>query len=127
MSGRKTHPLDVILEGMQWLGLNHDSITITENQYDDDDLPYGKSLVVRGEVSGVSITGTDLAGALALMEEAVKARFPKHCIVRLGLATWGTNPHTMINKIKGQIARGEPYEVHPVDDAAFRRRRCEQR
>lgn len=49
-----------------------------------------------------------------LMEQTVRERFPHYCIVRLGLATWGTNPHTMINKIKGQIARGEPYEVHPV-------------
>jgi hypothetical protein len=49
-----------------------------------------------------------------LMEDVVKTRFPSYCIVRLGLATWGTNHHTMINKIKGQIARGEPYAVYPV-------------
>lgn len=44
------------------------------------------------------------------MEEIVK-QFPCYAIVRLGNITWGDNPHTLINALKGKIARGEPIEI----------------
>ena len=46
--------------------------------------------------------------------EALVKKFPKYTIIRLGLAAWGTNPNTLINIVKGQVARGEPYSVWPV-------------
>lgn len=47
------------------------------------------------------------------MEAEVK-KFPLYTIIRLGLAAWGTNPNTLINIVKNQINRGEPYAVWPV-------------
>lgn len=35
-----------------------------------------------------------------LMEDMVKARFPRHTIIRLGNISWGNNPHTLINYLK---------------------------
>ncbi|MEK7117078.1 MAG: hypothetical protein AAB837_02855 [Patescibacteria group bacterium] len=40
------------------------------------------------------------------MEGLVK-KFKTWTIVRLGNITWGTNPHTLINKLKEQKQRGE--------------------
>lgn len=34
------------------------------------------------------------------MEQKVKDIFPKHCIIRLGNITWGSNPNTIINYFK---------------------------
>jgi hypothetical protein len=45
------------------------------------------------------------------MEELVKSNFPHYTIVRLGLITWGTNPNTLINFLKGKVERKEPYEI----------------
>lgn len=45
------------------------------------------------------------------MEELVKQNFKSYTIVRLGNITWGTNPNTIINYFRGQIARKEPIEI----------------
>jgi hypothetical protein len=43
----------------QWLALNHDSITVTELVFDDDGNPYGKGLVIHGEVTDVAFSKRD--------------------------------------------------------------------
>ena len=45
------------------------------------------------------------------MEYLVQCEFKQHCIIRLGNITWGTNPHTLINFMRGQLARGETLEI----------------
>lgn len=47
------------------------------------------------------------------MEQYVKM-FPEWTIVRIGNISWGTNPHTLINYMKGQVARGEEIVVQDV-------------
>jgi|SRR3990167_273356 len=34
------------------------------------------------------------------MEAMIKENFPKHCIMRLGNISWGTNPNTLINYLR---------------------------
>lgn len=48
------------------------------------------------------------------MEEIVKKTFGRYTIFRVGNILWGSNPHTLINFLKGKIERGEPYEVQDV-------------
>lgn len=48
------------------------------------------------------------------MERAVKAYFPKYTIIRIGNITWGDNPHTLLNFIRGQIQRGEEPFIQDV-------------
>ena len=43
--------------------------------------------------------------------EALIKEFPCYAIVRLGNITWGENPHTLINALKGKVARQEPFEI----------------
>lgn len=45
------------------------------------------------------------------MEGLVKDNFDKYCIVRLGNISWGNNPHTLINFLRGQYERGEPMNI----------------
>jgi len=45
------------------------------------------------------------------MEGLVMQKFPKYTIVRLGNITWGTNPHTLINYLRNQVAKGKPVEL----------------
>lgn len=42
-----------------------------------------------------------------LMEERVRERFERSTIIRIGNITWGSNPHTLINHLRAQHARGE--------------------
>src|SRR5690348_8531191 len=46
-----------------------------------------------------------------LMERTVRDTFRGHTIVRLGNITWGDNPHTLINFLRGQQERGEPMDI----------------
>jgi len=48
------------------------------------------------------------------MEELVKHIFPHWAIARLGIITWGTNPTTTINFLKGKVERGEPFQIRDV-------------
>lgn len=48
------------------------------------------------------------------MEKVIKERFPRYTILRLGLITWGTNPHTLINFFRNKIKNREPIEVRNV-------------
>lgn len=45
------------------------------------------------------------------MEDLVKSHFKRWCIVRIGNIDWGTNPHTLINFLKGQHQRGEKMNI----------------
>ena len=47
------------------------------------------------------------------MERLVRT-FPKWTILRLGNITWGNNPHTLINHLKLQHARGEELDIQNV-------------
>lgn len=44
------------------------------------------------------------------MEERVR-KFPSYAIVRIGNIDWGTNPNTIINYFRNQVARGEELEI----------------
>ena len=44
------------------------------------------------------------------MESLVK-EFPSYAIVRLGLITWGNNPSTLINHLRGELKAGRPLEI----------------
>lgn len=48
------------------------------------------------------------------MEVKVKQEFARQTIIRIGNSTWGTNPHTFINHIRGQIERGEEPTIWDV-------------
>ena len=48
------------------------------------------------------------------MEAMVTENFPHRCIVRIGNITWGNNPHTLINTLRGHVARQEPLEIKDV-------------
>ena len=48
------------------------------------------------------------------MEELVKKTFPHYTIMRMGNITWGDNPHTLINFLRGKVARGEPFKIRDV-------------
>lgn len=45
------------------------------------------------------------------MEILVRLNFSPYTIIRLGNITWGTNPHTLINFIRGKILKYEPVEI----------------
>ena len=45
------------------------------------------------------------------MELLVKKEFPLHTIMRLGNITWGTNPHTIINFFRNQLAKGKSIKI----------------
>lgn len=45
------------------------------------------------------------------MEAMVKANFPLHTIIRLGNITFGTNPHTLINYFKNELAQGHSVTI----------------
>jgi UDP-2-acetamido-2,6-beta-L-arabino-hexul-4-ose reductase len=48
------------------------------------------------------------------MEQLARATFPSLTIMRLGNITWGDNPTTLINYLKGCIRRGERYWIRNV-------------
>ncbi len=48
------------------------------------------------------------------MEKLIQVHFPKYAIARLGIITWGTNPVTTINFLKGKVARNEPFSIREV-------------
>lgn len=45
------------------------------------------------------------------MEAMIKENFPKYCIVRIGNISWGANPHTLINYLKDQYAKGKALNI----------------
>jgi hypothetical protein len=45
------------------------------------------------------------------MEQLIKDNFDTHTIMRLGNITWGNNPNTLINYLKGRKETGEPLEI----------------
>lgn len=47
----------------------------------------------------------------ANMELLIKSNWVNYNIVRLGNISWGTNPNTFLNYLRGRKKRGEPYEV----------------
>lgn len=56
-----------------------------------------------------------------LMEGVVRDNFKHWTIIRLGNLTWGTNPHTLINYMRGQEGKFvvQPVERYIVDEAEF--------
>lgn len=68
-----------------------------------------KKLVYFGSLS-VYYAASRYASHKLMMEQCVKM-FPRWTIVRLGNITWGTNPHTLINFFKNQLARGEQVQI----------------
>lgn len=48
------------------------------------------------------------------MEELIIGNFPKYCIIRIGNISWGKNPHTLINTLKGRVENEEPIEIQDV-------------
>lgn len=61
----------------------------------------------------VFYSDTPYANHKRRMEGFVHAR-KRYTIIRLGNLAWDTNPHTIINHLKGKIARGELFEVRDV-------------
>lgn len=58
------------------------------------------------------------------METTIKRHFPRYCIMRLGNISWGSNPHTLINHMRAELAAGRPLEIqdvyrHVIDAAEF--------
>lgn len=45
------------------------------------------------------------------MEILVKQEFFRYTIFRVGNITWGTNPHTIINHFRNQLAKGKPIRI----------------
>lgn len=45
------------------------------------------------------------------MEVLIKQEFFRYAIFRVGNITWGTNPHTIINFFRNQLAKGKPIKV----------------
>ena len=45
------------------------------------------------------------------MEQIIKNEWARHTIMRLGNITWGTNPHTLINYFRQQLAKGKPIKI----------------
>ncbi len=45
------------------------------------------------------------------MEILVKQEFWRYAIFRVGNITWGTNPHTIINFFRNQLAKGKPIKI----------------
>jgi len=48
------------------------------------------------------------------VEHLIKREFPDYAIMRLGNATWGKNPHHLINFIRNKIENEEDFEVRDV-------------
>lgn len=48
------------------------------------------------------------------METLIKKRFRHYTIIRIGNISWGKNPHTLINFIKGRLKTGEKFEIKDV-------------
>jgi len=45
------------------------------------------------------------------MEEQIKQEFHRYTIMRLGNITWGTNPHTIINFFRRELAKGRSIKI----------------
>lgn len=45
------------------------------------------------------------------MEKMIQYRFDPYTIIRLGNISWGSNPHTLLNHLRAQKARGEPLTI----------------
>lgn len=45
------------------------------------------------------------------MEKLIQISFPKYAIARVGIITWGTNPHTTVNFLRGKVERGEKLTI----------------
>lgn len=45
------------------------------------------------------------------METLVKQEFFRYTILRIGNITWGTNPHTIINFFRNQLAKGKSIKI----------------
>ena len=45
------------------------------------------------------------------MEILVKQEFFRYAVLRLGNITWGTNPHTIINFFRNQLAKGKSIKI----------------
>ena len=45
------------------------------------------------------------------MELLIKSNWNNYNIIRLGNITWGTNPNTFLNYLRGRRDRGEPYDI----------------
>lgn len=48
------------------------------------------------------------------MEMLIKENFPHYTIFRLGNITWGTNPHTIINYFRNELANNRPINIQDV-------------
>lgn len=72
-------------------------------------IDYGKPIVYFGSLA-IFYSNSRYARHKRRMEQFVKM-FPKWNIVRIGNITWGTNPHTIINSMRNQVARGEELEI----------------
>lgn len=48
------------------------------------------------------------------MEKLVRRLFPYFAIARIGIITWGNNPNTTINFLRGKVIRGEPFQIREV-------------
>ena len=51
------------------------------------------------------------------MEAMIKENFKKYCIVRLGNIDWGTNPNTIINFFRSELAKG--HKLHIRDEYRY--------
>jgi len=45
------------------------------------------------------------------MESLIMNLFPRYVIARLGIITWGHNPHTTIGFLRERVVRGEPFNI----------------
>lgn len=70
----------------------------------------GKHIVYFGSLS-VFYADTPYTRHKREMETIVKERFDRHAIVRIGNITWGSNPNTIINYMRGQVERGEQLDI----------------
>lgn len=68
-----------------------------------------KRLVYFGSLS-IFYNKNEYAQHKKRMEQYVKM-FPNWTIIRIGNITFGTNPHTIINSMRNQLARGENLEI----------------
>lgn len=59
----------------------------------------------------VFYSNTPYAEHKKTMEWLVKKRAQRHTIIRVGNITWGSNPNTLINYLRGQKERGERLDI----------------
>lgn len=71
--------------------------------------PEDKRLVYFGSLS-IFYSNTRYAQHKRFMEGIVKT-WPRYCLVRIGNIDFGTNPHTIINFFKAQVAKGRPLVI----------------